>query len=343
MSELLVESCGPLSSIQDTGRSGWQKIGLPRSGALDPLALAAANALVGNAHSAPAIELLLSGITLRALEGGVCLALAGGEFPIKRDGEPIATHQSFALARGQQLVIGSARKGVCGMLAAQGGYDVKEVLGSTSLHARSEVGGLDGRNLRPGDRLRLKINAEPRVEMRMASIASERRGRIRVVLGPQSDYFSNANLNIFINSAFTVRSECDRMAYRLAGPAIITQRGTNFVSDGVAEGSIQVAGSGQLIVTLADRQTIGGYPKIATVITADLSTFANCLPGDEVRFEVVSIEQAQAELRRFRQRIALMKTEVQPRSVVEDISYRAAIDSMAGNAVSAMDSDTWQQ
>ena len=341
MSELVVESCGPANSIQDGGRRGLQRIGLPRSGALDPVALAAANALVGNPHSAPAIELLLGGITLRALGGAARLALAGCDFPIKCGGEPIATHRSFLLSHGQQVVIGSARNGVCGILAVEGGYDVAEVLGSASLHARSQVGGLDGRNLRPGDRLPLKLDAKPGVERTMAPLATKSSPAIRVVLGPQSDHFPDAAVSLLVESAFTVTSECDRMAYRLAGPAIRPLRNTNFISDGVAEGSIQVSGSGQLIVTLADRQTIGGYPKIATVITADLPLLANCLPGEAVRFAAVSIEQAQAELRRHCRRLAAMATEMLARANDSNFSSDAAIECTAGNVVSALDMGTW--
>ena len=338
--ELAVESSGPLTTLQDAGRTGWQRIGLSPSGALDMRALCAANALVGNPLLTPAIELISYGAKLRAIGGAVRLALAGADFAMKIGEERVASHTSFRLAPGELLAIGHSRQGGVAVLAAQGGFVIEPMLGSVSLHVRAEVGGLSGRPLLPGDKLAVRQASSTPNELVMEPIPLGS-GTIRVIDGPQADEFGDAARSAFFEAEFAVTADCDRMGYRLMGPRIRARRGHNIVSDGVVTGAIQIPGSGQPIVMLADRQTTGGYPKIAIVITADHGVFAQRRAGDRVQFVRVSIEQAQFALRRFRQELAASAARVGPAG--PSLAWLATpnLVNLAGAGVSASDPDTW--
>jgi 5-oxoprolinase (ATP-hydrolysing) subunit C len=341
VTELVIESCGPAVSIQDGGRQGWERIGVARSGALDRLALAAANALVGNLPFAAAIEFLAFGAKMRLVGGPVRFALAGADMPIFRDGEPIPSHTSFLLHAGQRLSVGHTRKGVCSVLAVEGSINVPDVLGAKALHARAEFGGLDGKTLAPGDRLTLNKQASPRTERRLDPLPLGATDPIRLVLGPQADQFGSAARALFLGSEFMVTPSSDRMGYRLSGPIIRHRYGHNIISDGVAEGAVQVPGSGQPIVMLADRQTTGGYPKIATVITADLRLVANRQAGQKLHFAAITIEHAQQLLRQHR-----LHFERLPRTLQQAHGTAYQLDdltgaNLAGCVVNAVDPDSW--
>jgi len=287
---------GPLTTIQDGGRRGWLRFGVPGSGALDPCALAAANLLVGNAGDAGALELTLAGGTFAA-EGALRIALCGADMDLTIDGAPAARDRSHTLAPGAVVSIGTARSGARAYLAAGGGFAVPPAFGSVATHLRSGIGGFGGRALRTGDVLPVTGPVPSGPELRLAEAPPPLPPRVRVVLGPQDDYFTPTALALLSESAFTITAQSDRMGYRLAGPALEHAKGFNIVSDGIAPGSIQVPGSGQPIILLADRQTTGGYPKIATAISADLPALGRMRPGDTVRFEPVTIEAAAAARR----------------------------------------------
>ena len=338
MSEIIIDNCSGAVSIQDGGRRGFQRIGLARSGSLDPLALCAANTLVGNAPDTAAFELLLGGLSLRVAGGPVRMAMAGAEFPIRVDDERMADHRSFLLQPGQRLQIGTARAGVCGLLAIEGGLDLPMVLGSRSLHARSEVGGFAGRTLRPGDCVPVVRAAAMRDERIMPALPTSISVPLRVVLGPQDDLFSSRTIAAFLNAEFRVTSECDRMGYRLDGPRIQTRREGNLVSDGVAEGSIQIPGSGHPIVVLADRQTTGGYPKIATIVSQDHRLLAQRRPGETVRFTAVSIATAQPAHRLANAQWQKIASSVRP---LAEVAWPFDGSLAADNVVSASDQATW--
>jgi biotin-dependent carboxylase-like uncharacterized protein len=338
-----IESCGPLCTIQDTGRTGWRRIGLPRSGALDTLALALANTLVGNPWDAPAIELFLAGMSIAVSCHPVRLAIAGAEMPTTIDGERIAAHRSFVLHPGQRLTIGAVRRGATAVLAVEGGLVVPLILGSASLHVRSGVGGLDGRSLRPGDRIAVPRATRRTWELgaRPLPIAAEQ--PLRIVPGPQDTLFSPADLDLLGHSEFRVTHECDRMAYRLNGRPLSPGAGHMFVSDGMVEGALQVTGSGQLIVPLADCQTIGGYPKIATLATADRRLLAQAPPGTIVRFVPVPVEVAQSALRDLKRLISSLPATLFV--ITENDAGVRQGDLVLGNVgdacVSAHDPATW--
>jgi biotin-dependent carboxylase-like uncharacterized protein len=293
---LRVRNPGPLTTIQDGGRRGWLRFGVPGSGALDPCALAAANRLVGNGGEAGALEMTLAGGTFVA-EGALRIALAGADMAMTIDGAPAARERSHTLAPGAVVSIGAARSGARAYLAVSGGFAVAPVFGSVATHLRSGIGGLEGRALRADDLVPVAGAVPAGPELRLATAPPPRHPRLRIVLGPQDDHFAPAALALLCESAFTVTAQSDRMGYRLAGPALEHATGFNIVSDGIAPGSIQVPGNGQPIILLADRQTTGGYPKIATVISADLPALGQMRPGDIVRFEAVTLEAAAATRR----------------------------------------------
>ena len=296
---LLVQTVGAGATFQDLGRTGWQRFGVTTAGAMDRLALHIANRLAGNPPGLPAIELPLQGGAFAVQADSLRFALAGADAALTIDGQPAAAWRSHRVRRGQLIRIGAIRDGVYAYLAVAGGFDLAPVLGSCSTHVRSGMGGLGGRTLCAGDPLPLRAAAAPgRVELALP--AGERpplRRTIRVVLGPQEDYFTEAGIATLLGSSYEVTMQADRMGIRLAGARIEHAKGYNIISDGIAIGSIQVPGAGEPIVLMADRQSTGGYPKIATVITADVPSVAQCPPGGTLRFAAVSVEDAQAARR----------------------------------------------
>lgn len=304
MTVLRVRNPGPMTSLQDSGRFGSQRLGISRSGAMDRHALAHANTLVGNPPDCGAMEFTLSGGRFTAEGGSMRLALAGAAMSVVLDGEPVGADRSFTLSDGQSVTVGGASAGVFAYLAAAGGFAVAPVLGSVSLQSRASLGGLDGRVLREGDTLPLHAPDAPSGPDVTLPFAPDPAAPIRVVLGPQADYFDERAIAAFGSATYTVSAEADRMGFRLAGTPIEHLRGFNIVSDGLVAGSIQVPGSGLPIVLMADHQTTGGYPKIATVISADLGVLAQRRSGDPVRFAIIGVEEAQAVARQRAAEIA---------------------------------------
>jgi biotin-dependent carboxylase-like uncharacterized protein len=293
VSALIVTTCGAMTSLQDFGRSGWQRHGVSNSGAMDRLALATANVLVGNAPGAAGIEFMLLGGAFTLGGGSARVAVAGAPCTVTLDGNPAPHTASLTLRDGQTLTIGAAQAGVFVYMAVAGGFALPAQLGSLSLHARARIGGLDGRALQPGDRLPLhRDEAARQADLMLDPVPLEPMAAIRVVLGPQDDYFSEAGRDAFLSSSYVVSQQADRMGYRLTGPRVAHALGYNIVSDGIVAGSVQVPGSGEPIVMMADRQTTGGYPKIATVISSDLRVIAQRRPGAPVRFAAIDVADA---------------------------------------------------
>jgi biotin-dependent carboxylase-like uncharacterized protein len=226
----------------------------------------------------------------------------------------LETGRSHTLARGQSLRVGMVEGVSTACLAVEGGFALPPFMGSLSTYARAGIGGLDGRKLRDGDSLPLARDAAgPRVEMKLAAPFDYGSGPIRVVPGPQADHFSDEGHATFLGSEYTVSKEADRMGIRFEGPVIAhSQKGPDIVSDGIAPGAIQVPGAGLPIVLLADRQTVGGYAKIATVISADLPRLGRLLPGRTVRFAAVTVAEAEALRREQEKRLAQAVAGLQP-------------------------------
>lgn len=298
---------GLLTTVQDAGRKGWARYGVPPSGPLDEVAFAAANVLVGNPPDAAALEVTFTGPTLRVTRE--CLiAVCGATFDLWVGTLPAPMWHAVYLRAGRIITFGARRSGARAYLAISGGIALPPFLGSQATYLPGGFGGLDGRALRAGDRLPLGSTAARDLAQRAGCVwPLDHRPPytpepvLRVVLGPQDDYFTAEGLATFLNSAYQLTPEADRMGARLQGPPIAHRGPTGIVSDGVVAGSVQAPPDGQPIVMLADHQTTGGYPKIATVVRADLPLLAQCLPGDSaascvVRFAAVTLAEAQRTL-----------------------------------------------
>jgi biotin-dependent carboxylase-like uncharacterized protein len=312
MTDLAVKSCGPMTALQDRGRLGYQRFGVSPSGAMDPRALAMANALVGNPPQMAAIEFVNLGGTFTCEGGDLHLAVAGAGCSAGIDGTPVPPLTSFVLREGQALEVGHPRTGTFAYLAVAGGFAVEPQLGSLSFHLRSRLGGLKSAPLQAGDRLPCRTEAQAGEPMQLTVDVLEESGPIRIMLGPQDDYFTPDSIRLFLESEFTISPQADRMGFQLTGPKLEHAKGFNIVSDGIVDGHIQVPGSGQPIVLMRDRQTAGGYPKIATVISADLPRFAQMRPGAGVRFRAVGRDEAMAAARRLKDWIASLPEHLTP-------------------------------
>jgi biotin-dependent carboxylase-like uncharacterized protein len=311
-----VLSCPVPASLQDLGRRGYRHFGVPVSGALDNVSLRLANALVKNPPHAAVLEMRLTGPRLQA-HAPVRVALAHAEAVIERaDGtrEPLPAWRSATLAAGDILKVGMVQGGA-GYLAVAGGFDVPEVLGSRSTYARAGFGSL----LREGMWLPVGAADLSGPECAVSPAPTFEDGPIRVIPGPQREMFTDEAFATFISSDYTVTQEADRMGLRLAGPTLTHIASADIVSDAVTPGAIQVPGDGRPIVLLADCQSVGGYAKIATVITADLPRLGRLLPGSTLRFAAVDIGTALAALRAQEAWLAEMITVLRPISTGVDL------------------------
>lgn len=296
---LRILSAGPGVTLQDAGRHGYLRFGVTAAGPMDQLAHAAANLAVGNQAGATALEVSIGGIEVTAESAPLHVAAAGGEFALSLDGRPLPPAVVLKLDQGAVLKIRAGSKGSWCYLAIAGCFTVPKVLGSHATHTRTGFGGVDGRAIIAGDRLGIERSGSsvPSHGAIVAPWLDRPVSTIRVVLGPQHDYFSDDELSAFLAGPWTVSARGDRMACFLDGPQLTHARGYNIVSDGIALGAIQVPGDGRPIVLMADRQSTGGYPKIATVIGPDLNRLAQARPGATFKFEAVSIAQAVAARR----------------------------------------------
>jgi 5-oxoprolinase (ATP-hydrolysing) subunit C len=294
-------------TFQDAGRLGHRHEGVPRSGWLDGPLAQAANALVGNGGQEAVMELRGLGPELKVKTGPVRLALAGRTLAhcVRADGKraPLPAWESATLQTGDRLQLGPADQG-CAYLAVAGGWSLPQPMGSRSSYWRAGLDGVLGRALRPGDLLPCGSwkSPDPR-EWRTASSWALTPGPIRVVMGPQEDHFQASAIEALLQQDWEATAQQDRMGLRLRGPVLqhLNAQAADIVSDGVTPGAIQVPANGQPIVLLADSQTVGGYPKIATVISADLPRLAHLQAGTRLRFKKVTPAEARQALQAQRQ------------------------------------------
>lgn len=285
---------GPYVTIQDAGRRGWRRFGVPVSGAMDQPALVAANVLVGNPPDTAAVEFAHVGGTWEIAAETCRIAVTGGAFAVSADGVPLAPWQSHTLRHGQRLMLGGSRDAVWGYLAVAQGFDLAPQLGSCATHLRSGLGGIAGRRVVEGDVLTLRVARAPDGPEHRVIAPGRASGPVRVVLGPQDDFFAPETVEEFLATSWRVSHRGDRMGTWLDGPPLTHANGYNVLSDGLVPGCIEVPGAGQPVVLLMDCQTIGGFPKLATIITADLPHFVQCRPGSLVSFAAVEIDAAQS-------------------------------------------------
>jgi biotin-dependent carboxylase-like uncharacterized protein len=288
MTALLIESSTPLCLLQDAGRFGVRHLGVTQGGAADWVSMSWANSLLANPLDAAVIEITLGGFSLLA-EEDCCLALAGADLGAMLDDRPVLPWRSFFLRKGQRLRFGQPEVGARAYLAAPGGFDAPQVLGSCATVGREELGGLDGHGkaLNKGDRLRYSgASFLLRSLTDLQAPKLDDNTPLEVVLGAQISEFSGMSSFEAFNSEWTIDSRADRMGIRLLGP-VLQYQGAPMISEGIPLGAIQVPPDGQPIVLLNDRQTIGGYPRIGALTPLSLARLAQMLPGAALRLKPV--------------------------------------------------------
>ncbi len=292
---------GLLTTVQDRGRYGYQRYGVPVSGAMDEFALRMANIMAGNDQNAAALEVTVRGPKIE-FHISTWIAVTGADISPEVDGRPVQMWESVEIGEGSVLSFGDLRDGMRAYVAVRGGIDVPLVMGSRSTYLKGRFGGLEGRALQAGDLLST-LPAEPdaalpkRLPRNYTAPVYGGIHRLRVVLGPQDHAFDQAAISKFLTSRYRIHADSDRMGYMLDGPKIEHRESADIVSDGNPPGAIQIHGDGIPRILLSDRGTTGGYTKIGTVISVDLADLAQALPGQSVSFRQVTVEEAQEALR----------------------------------------------
>ncbi|PYZ96186.1 KipI antagonist [Alteribacter lacisalsi] len=294
-----VEKAGLLTTVQDRGRLGYQQFGLSPAGAMDEYAMQMANVLVGNARNEAVIEVTIMGPVLK-VEKDLVLAFTGANLQPEIDGETVPTWKSYLVREGSKVSFGRPVNGARLYISVRGGIEVPEVMGSKSTYLKAGIGGFEGRELRKGDTVKAGEEANDLELHSGRRVAAEhipqydREVEVRAIPGPQDDSFDDESLDRFFSEFYEVSHQSDRMGYRLQGETPLTHKnGADILSDAIAFGSVQVPGDGQPIILMADRQTTGGYTKIATVIGADLWKVAQLPPGGKIRFIKSDVREAQ--------------------------------------------------
>ncbi|OFV90103.1 MAG: hypothetical protein A3G76_16610 [Acidobacteria bacterium RIFCSPLOWO2_12_FULL_65_11] len=335
MASFHVVKQGMQTTIQDRGRWGWQARGVPVAGPMDPWSHRVANTLVGNGPDAATLEATLVGPEVE-IDAERVMAVVGARFELTLDGQSVPMDAPFVAPAGSRLRFGRRLRGTRAYVAVAGGIAVPPTLGSRSTHLASAMGGLDGRALRTGDRIPLGDpvgkSADARSAEKRAGVTSTwspppggpldslkarptggEMATVRVLVGPHHERFAAGALDVLQSAPYAIGHSSDRMGFRLEGPRLLHPRGTDslaaFISDATPLGSIQVPAAGQPLLLMADRQTTGGYPTIAIVITADVGLAGQLGPGDSISFVVSSLDEAMAAL--VAQKRALMAIESQ--------------------------------
>jgi len=290
---------GMQTTVQDLGRWGFQAQGVPVAGPMDPFSHRLANGLVGNDRKAATFEVTLVGPELE-FEGDCVVALTGGEFAVTIDGRPVPFGQAVIVPSHARLRFGQRVRGARAYLAVAGGFDTPLVLGSRATHVPGAMGGWNGKPLQKGDRIPVcqdarRPNQPPRQSAHTHDMADEP-AVVRALPGPDADRFAAGAMEALQSASYVIGGDSDRMGFRLRGPELRHAQGADIISDVTPTGTVQVPGSGQPILLMADRQTAGGYPRIATVISADLGIAGQRAPGDALTFRICSPAQALAAL-----------------------------------------------
>ena len=296
METIKILDAGLLTTVQDLGRYGFQRYGVSASGVMDEYSAKIANKLVGNKVGEAVLETTLKGVQIEFLQN-TAVAITGGNCDVTLNGTKIELWQSYLVNRGDILKMGICRSGLRNYLAFAGGIDIPIIMNSKSTNLKAKVGGFNGRKLMAGDILSVGVGSlETPLTLNKHYIPTYSKDiKVGVILGQQDDYFTEAGIKTFLNETYTVTQESDRMGIRLSsvsGATIEHKNGADIISDGITFGAIQVPGSGQPIVMMADRQTTGGYTKIGNVISSDLAKLAQATPGTKVKFVEYTLEQA---------------------------------------------------
>lgn len=303
---------GVLALIQDAGRLGQHHLGMTTGGPLDPLAMRWANRLVHNPTTSSVIEITGGGLEFEAT-ADLTIAVTGAELPLRRGDQPLPLWQSHHLRAGDSIAFGTCQQGLRSYLALAGGLILTPQFGSTATVVREAIGGTDGRPLQAGQHLSVGASEHRRC-LRTPKLARPDYRRcaeqpLRLVIGYQWAEFSPADRARFLSDTYQVTERCDRMGYRLHGTPLRAGSQT-MLSEGICHGALQIPGDGQPIVLLADRQTIGGYPKLGSVLSLDCARLAQCAPGSAVHFTAIDMQTAHQILHLARYRELSMKPEV---------------------------------
>ncbi|AWL13115.1 Allophanate hydrolase [Saliniradius amylolyticus] len=314
MNTLQIHTPGIMAFVTDGGRFAQAHIGLSAGGPADRPAFDMANALLGNDANATAIEVTMGGLEF-TIDADTIICVTGAPMPLTINDEPAPLWQTLQLKQGDRVALDYCQSGVRSYVAIKGGFDVTEQFGSTATVIREGIGGLNGGPLQPGDTLSFPATATTDTPLRRLPECWRPEYpdelTLRIVPSYQVDYFSPVNRQIFYTSSYKVSDQADRMGYRLSGPAIPCDL-TEMYSEGIAPGAVQVPGDGQPIVLLCDRQTIGGYPKIGSVLSLDCARLAQCRPGARVRFEAISVNEAQSLLHLQKVKLANILNKLEP-------------------------------
>ena len=292
-----ISFAGPLVTFQDIGRPGNMRYGVSASGPMDIVSFEAANAVLGNETKQTAIEISLGGLILQCHEGSITLAITGGDFLIEYQGQKISSWTVLTLQKGERLSVRAGKSGSWAYLAFSGKLNVKDWLNSSSTHSTS---GFGGGVLKTGQKFTL-TDASNQAN-RIGPILKPNfntNDLIHAVLGPQDQYFMNTAIKIFSDSIFKVSDNYDRMGMQLTGPKLELKSALSIPSEPVVKGSIQVSGDGIPTILLADHQTTGGYPKIATVISSDINRLVQLRSNQNVEFILINSNEALQKTRKF--------------------------------------------
>ncbi len=297
--EIEILSAGPLTTVQDLGRFGYLESGIGSAGVMDRAAYAAANELVGNKNNEAVLELTLYGAQIRFSDEAV-IAVTGADMNPVINGEAVEMYRALKVRTDDVLALGMAAAGCRAYIAVRGGIDVEPVMNSRSTDLKAKIGGFMGRKLSQGDILKIGESRalSHREEEKLFHKCLERPDysgdvTVRVIEGPQEEYFTEKGIESFYGEAYKVLPESDRMGIRLSGDRVESKEATDIISDGIVFGSVQIPASGQPIILMADHQTTGGYAKIATVVSEDLSLLAQLKPGNTVSFVKADISEVQ--------------------------------------------------
>jgi biotin-dependent carboxylase-like uncharacterized protein len=294
---LIIENAGPVATIQDGGRTGYAAFGFQSSGAMDLRAFNIANILVGNDKDSAAIETTMIGLSCQFTSDAV-IALTGADVSPEINGILVNRYCAVGVKEGDVLKCGFAAGGCRAYLAVHGGFYLRKVMDSYSTNMKCGIGGYMGRKLKNGDLLYFntinpKLSLGELLKRRIDALEFPESMEIRVVLGPQDDYFTQKGVKTFLNSEYKLTNDSDRMGIKLDGEVVESKNGVDIISDGIPLGAVQIPASGKPIIMTADRQTVGGYAKIAVVISSDVPKLAQLKPNDIIKFKEVSLEDAQ--------------------------------------------------
>ncbi|MDH5447989.1 MAG: biotin-dependent carboxyltransferase family protein [Candidatus Bathyarchaeota archaeon] len=310
MKSCKVIKSGLFTTVQDLGRYGFQRYGVPVSGVMDNYAFVVANLLVGNKPNDACLEMTLLGPELEFINDAQ-IAITGAAFLPTINGENDAGWQTLHVCNGDVLSFGRLQSGCRAYVAVRGGVDVPVVLGSRSTYVRGGFGGFEGRRLKAGDVIQTYM---PSTFLKSGFLMPQELipcysndVMVEVVLGPQSDYFTDRGLETLLSSIYTVTAESDRMGYRLDGAKVEQKDSLNMVSDAIPVGAVQVPRSGKPILVMRDAQTTGGYPKIAVVTTPDVSRLGQAKPNDKIQFSKISPSKARTKLLEHMKTLSQMK------------------------------------